>query len=395
MTFTASLAVPSLARALQRRPTCRPSVVTSMQRRSASARQWQPPHVTASCGGSDPRGLATRHASSRRPAKSSLDERYRDEFRPKSLDSREKDGGLRAGKHQRKIGVYFWACAGFGFVIAMYVSYYYTTYSKARKAASKLNLPQNADVSDRWKDRTRNFDEEVDFSEKLILMKAKRRRLANRAVGNVLEVSCGTGRNVDLYDLRPYDPKENEAYGRSRKTQITAITFNDQSDVMMERAEDKYADLQASLPPIQRFNGPVKFVVGDAGIRGLVQRPEGGFDTIIQTMGICSMANAPGFLRTMGQLCRQPGEASKWLSPEADDGKGGKILLLEHGRSSIGLINTILDDGAKLHANHYGCWWNKDIAEIIKQSGLEVERVRRYNFGTTYEYTLRPAKKMG
>jgi len=44
----------------------------------------------------------------------------------------------------------------------------------------------------------------------------------------------------------------------------------------------------------------------------------------------------------------------------------------------------------KMHAVHYGCWWNKDIEQVIKDSGLVVERVRRYNFGTTWEVVLRP-----
>ena len=70
-------------------------------------------------------------------------------------------------------------------------------------------------------------------------------------------------------------------------------------------------------------------------------------------------------------------------------------MLLEHGRGVSGLINRFLDDGAKMHAAHYGCWWNKDIAEVIKESGLVVERMKRYNFGTTWEIVLRPAPKSG
>ena len=315
-----------------------------------------------------------------------LRRRYGDEL------PEDEDDEPRAGKHRRKIGPMVWASCIFGFTLALYGSYYYGTYSKAVRVAARLDLSQNSDVSDRWKDRTRDFDDEVDVSEKFLLLKAKRRRLVNQAFGSVLEVSCGTGRNMELYDLRPYDPRESEGYGRSRKTIITSITFNDQSEVMVEHAENKFAEMEAKRPHMRRFNGYVHFVVGDAGIKGVIPRPEGGYDTIVQTMGVCSMVDAPGFLRRLGELCRQPGERSKLLASEADDGKGGKILLLEHGRSYWSWINTLLDNGAKMHANHYGCWWNKDVAETVKQSGLVVERVRRYNFGTTYEYTLRPAK---
>jgi hypothetical protein len=171
----------------------------------------------------------------------------------------------------------------------------------------------------------------------------------------------------------------------------------------------------------------VQFVVGDASQRRLIKRPEGGFDTIIQTMGICSETNPVAFLKRLGELCRQPGERStglnmqvieeearqrledlkkakdygasepeqegaqlEALTVEAGGDLGGKILLLEHGRSNFGIINRVLDNGAKMHADHYGCWWNKDIEQVIKDSGLIVERKRRYHFGTTYEYVLRP-----
>ena len=336
------------------------------------------------------RRFATRSLPDRRSALSQrpIRRRYEDE------DFDDEDDGPRVGKHRRKIGPFIVGCCFAGVVFGCYIFYSYGTYSRALKVASHLDLAQNADVSDRWKDRTRDFDDEVDFSEKFMLLKAKRKRLVNQAFGNVLEVSCGTGRNMELYDLRPYDPKEAEGFGRSRKNIITSITFNDQSEVMVEHAEHKFDHMEAKRPKVLRFNGPVRFVVGDAGIKGLIPRPVGGYDTIVQTMGVCSMVDAPGFLRRLGELCRQPGEKSKWLPTEADDGKGGKILLLEHGKGYYSWINKILNNGAKMHANHYGCWWNKDVAEAVKQSGLVVERVKRYNFGTTYEYTLRPAEKV-
>ncbi|RMD41501.1 hypothetical protein DV735_g3614, partial [Chaetothyriales sp. CBS 134920] len=293
----------------------------------------------------------------------------------------------RGSRYRRRIGPMVWASCLFGFSLALYGSYYYTTYSQALKVAAHLDLPQNADVSDRWRDRTRDFDEEVDVSEKFLLLKAKRRRLVQRASGNVLEVSCGTGRNMELYDLRPYDVDEKAGYGRSRNTRITSITFNDQSDVMIERAEAKFDAIEASRPEAQRFNGRVSFLVGDAGIKGVVPRPPHGYDTIVQTMGLCSIADAPAFLRRLGQLCRQPderGDNDKDEDGAIDDARrGGKILLLEHGRSHYTWLNRLLDNGAKMHANHYGCWWNKDVDEIVRQSGLVVDRVRRYNFGTT------------
>jgi methyltransferase OMS1, mitochondrial len=264
-----------------------------------------------------------------------------------------------------------------------------------RRENDKWDLAQNADVSYRWLDKTRDFDGEVDNQETFMLLRAKRRRLINEAYGNVLEVSVGTGRNMDLYDLRPFDREEGSRFGRSTNRIVTSLTFNDQSEVMVDHAIDKYLAVEKNRREDARFRGKASFVVGDAGIEGVIDRPKGGFDTVIQTFGICSMQDAVGFLRKLGTLCRQPGEAtSSELPPEEDDGKGGRILLLEHGRSHYNWLNHyVLDGYAKVHALKHGCWFNKDIAQVVEESGLEVERIRRYHFGTTWEIVLRPTQK--
>ncbi|KIX99923.1 uncharacterized protein Z520_04560 [Fonsecaea multimorphosa CBS 102226] len=321
---------------------------------------------------------------------------------------------------------YFWITSLFGFLLSTYVAYTYMSYTRSVKEyENRDDLPQNADVSSRWMDLSRNFDDEVELSEKLMFLRSKREKLCREARGNVLEVSAGTGRNMGLYRLDPLVTPEDK--------RVESLVFNDLSEIMLYQAQKKFEESQEKVKDKRRFPGPVQFVVGDAGDKNLIKRPEGGFDTIIQTMGVCSETNPVAFLRQLGELCRQPGEKSSGvdmkiiekesqqrleditkrkdrgvseLDPEqkrqqeedalvAEYGGdlGGKILLLEHGRSYLGFINRVLDNGAKMHADHYGCWWNKDIEQIVKDSGLIVERKRRYHFGTTYEYVLRPRPK--
>ncbi|OAP59308.1 hypothetical protein AYL99_06606 [Fonsecaea erecta] len=318
---------------------------------------------------------------------------------------------------------YFWITSLFGFLLSTYVAYTYMSYARSVKEYENLDLPQNADVSSRWMDLSRNFDDEVELSEKLMFLRSKREKLCREARGNVLEVSAGTGRNMELYRLDPLVTPEDK--------RVQSLTFNDLSEIMLSQAQKKFEKLQERAKDRRRFSGPVQFVVGDASDKNLIKRPEGGFDTIIQTMGICSETNPVAFLRQLGELCRQPGEKSAGVDmkiiekesqqyledikkrrdhgiSEAEQQRqqeedalvaeyggdlGGKILLLEHGRSYLGLLNRVLDNGAKMHADHYGCWWNKDIEQIVRDSGLIVERKRRYHFGTTYEYVLRPRPK--
>jgi hypothetical protein len=53
----------------------------------------------------------------------------------------------------------------------------------------------------------------------------------------------------------------------------------------------------------------------------------------------------------------------------------------------------VLDGLAPGHADHYGCWYNRNIGAIVEQSGLEVESIRRYHLGTTWEVVLKPKRE--
>jgi SAM-dependent methyltransferase len=54
-------------------------------------------------------------------------------------------------------------------------------------------------------------------------------------------------------------------------------------------------------------------------------------------------------------------EASRVCRP------GGRILLLEHGRGHYAWLNDRLDKSAERHHHKWGCWWNRDIKEIVRE----------------------------
>uniref|UniRef100_M4BCC2 Methyltransferase type 11 domain-containing protein n=1 Tax=Hyaloperonospora arabidopsidis (strain Emoy2) TaxID=559515 RepID=M4BCC2_HYAAE len=103
--------------------------------------------------------------------------------------------------------------------------------------------------------------------------------------------------------------------------------------------------------------------------------PDDHFDTVVDTFGLCSMDDSVQTLREMQRVCKKD---------------GGRILLLEHGQSSYTWLSGILDKFADLHAQKWGCHWNRDILKLIDQAGLEVESVRRFHFGTTYYVVAKP-----
>ncbi|KAJ9532703.1 hypothetical protein QJQ45_010786 [Haematococcus lacustris] len=108
----------------------------------------------------------------------------------------------------------------------------------------------------------------------------------------------------------------------------------------------------------------------------LARFPPASFDTVVDTFGLCSHDNPLVVLRQAARVCKP----------------GGKVLLLEHGRSSWGWWNRSLDEGAQRHRSKWGCWWNRDILAIVHQAGLVVEYVSRWHFGTSYIIVASPAR---
>ncbi|KAI3395304.1 hypothetical protein diail_1460 [Diaporthe ilicicola] len=118
------------------------------------------------------------------------------------------------------------------------------------------------------------------------------------------------------------------------------------------------ADAQSHLP------SPPALLAPDAAT---TLPPPRYFDTILQNFGICSVADPHKLLANMARVL-QPGS--------------GRIYLLEHGRGRYDWINRALDKFAPSHFDRYGCWWNRDIEEVVRKAerevpGLEVVRVDR------------------
>ncbi|KAJ5683330.1 hypothetical protein N7462_006495 [Penicillium macrosclerotiorum] len=261
--------------------------------------------------------------------------------------------------------------------ISTYVGYLYASYTREVAAAQALAVPR--DVSDRYDHTARSFDADVELSEKAMRLGAKRADLVRRARGDVLEVSCGTGRNLGFYELG--ERRGVDEAGRAAVRGCRSLTLTDLSAPMLALSRAKFEALGSEFARVG-FRvcdaGAVEVVkpVGRAG-EGEEERWEKGryYDTVVQTMGLCSMPDPVATLRHLGAI----------TEPEK-----GRILLLEHGRSYYDWLNRILDNLAPSHADRHGCWWNRDIGAIVKESGLEIVEEKRWHFGTTWRYVLRP-----
>ncbi|KAI2793175.1 hypothetical protein POX_b03225 [Penicillium oxalicum] len=248
-------------------------------------------------------------------------------------------------------------------VISTYTGYLYASYTREVSKAQSLDVP--TDVSDRYNATARTFDAEVELSEKAMRMGPKRADLVRMARGDVLEVSCGTGRNLEYYELG--ERRGVDAEGKSTVRGCRSLTLVDLSPQMVAIAEEKFRQLRPDFTRVQ-------FRAQDAATV-TVEKPDRYYDTIVQTMGLCSMPDPVATLRHLGAIT-EPAR--------------GRILLLEHGRSHYDWLNRILDNLAPSHADRHGCWWNRDIGAIVRESGLEVVEEKRWHFGTTWKYVLRP-----
>ncbi|KAL2827013.1 methyltransferase domain-containing protein [Aspergillus cavernicola] len=254
--------------------------------------------------------------------------------------------------------------------MSTYCGYLYASYRREVTQAQSMTVPE--DVSDRYNHTARTFDADVELSEKLMRMGAKRRDLVQQARGDVLEVSCGTGRNLEYYELgekRALDEK-----GRVGVRGCRSVTFVDLSPEMVAIAREKFSKLYPGFGRVQFQAQDVKDVAPPSPSS---QGQGAYYDTIVQTMGLCSMPDPAGTLRHLGTIT------------EPQD---GHILLLEHGRSHYDWLNRVLDNLAPAHADRHGCWWNRDIGQIVRDSGLEVVEEERWHFGTTWRFVLRPKR---
>lgn len=245
------------------------------------------------------------------------------------------------------------------YVSTTYLVYNYTSLSRLPPTCSSDDddeIAQDADTSAVYNSTAATFDASVSFTERFTGIDRLRKNLVGKAHGHVLETSVGTGRNASYYNIA------------MRK--VKSLTFVDQSAEMIAVAREKFHALhpdynsavfhtQSALKPLPLSPSP---------------QPPPPYDTIVQTMGLCSTPQPSLLLTHLGTLLK-PGS--------------GRILLLEHGRSHYNWVNWVLDRTAGQHAIKHGCWWNRDIGRIVEESGLVVAKVERKHLGTTWVLELR------
>ncbi|CAN3359927.1 methyltransferase Oms1p, mitochondrial [Diutina catenulata] len=195
-----------------------------------------------------------------------------------------------------------------------------------------------------------SYDNAIKWEERGVMMGARRRWLMHQAKGDVLEVACGTGRNIPYF----------------RPDLVSSITFLDSSRNMVSETHKKF---RASYPDFRKAHFTVGHAEDLVKIANVSTDAAGAkYDTIIEAFGLCAHEDPVVALRNMSAL----------LKPQ------GRIILLEHGRSTWSFINNHLDFRSEKRMKTWACRWNLDIAEIIDEAGLDITFEKRVHLGTTY-----------
>jgi ubiquinone/menaquinone biosynthesis C-methylase UbiE len=177
----------------------------------------------------------------------------------------------------------------------------------------------------------------------LLGVRKLRRSLLRRASGKVLEVAVGTGKNL------PYYP---------RGCRIIAV---DLSREMLNVARTHAAKLSLD----------VSFLPADAEVLPFRDK---SFDAVVSSLTTCTFPNPLIALQEMDRVCRT----------------GGKILLLEHGRSDCEWLGRWQDLRAERHARQLGCHWNREPLALVCEAGFNVAAARRTFFGIFHEIEVTP-----
>ncbi|KAF9545197.1 hypothetical protein EC957_011176 [Mortierella hygrophila] len=238
------------------------------------------------------------------------------------------------------------------------------------------------------------YDKEVRMHEYLLGIQRRRKRLIAQATGKVLEIASGTGRNVDYYKKGCCDEivfsDFSEGMMKVLREKVEGSDLGKRWDYQRRRVQqlelERIAHHSTRLAQAQGQGVPPGAVGGAIDSSGLTEGvveteirfktmnaaaipyPDQSFDTVVDTFGLCSFEDPVQVLREMKRV----------LKP------GGKLLLLEHGNSHWGFMKDMQAKQLDRHVHKYGCYWNREIGELVQEAGLKVVEQERSQLGTVF-----------
>jgi ubiquinone/menaquinone biosynthesis C-methylase UbiE len=198
------------------------------------------------------------------------------------------------------------------------------------------------EIRRRYDERAGNWRLVNGITDTLLLLNHLRKKQLASATGSVLDIACGTGENF------PY---------LGRAAPITAL---DLSPEMVAEADRRRRQMGID----------VELMVGDAQ---MLPFPAGTFDHVVSAFSTCTF---PDYVAAFHEMKRV-------VKP------GGRILLLEHGRSGVGWIARRQDRNIDRVFAKGGCRNNRDVGAELAEAGLIPQSHVKTHLGAINQITIR------
>lgn len=180
---------------------------------------------------------------------------------------------------------------------------------------------------------------------------AARKKAGMMARGNVLEIGIGTGeKTLPIFE---------------RNHAVKSITGIDNHSLSLKVCGMRVSELGISKP----------VTLVEARAESL-PFPDKSFDTVISEFSLCAIEDPVAALKEMTRVARN------------------RVIILEHGLSywsvvrKLGYWTSFFPDPQ--HPWSYGCYQDRDILEIVKESGVKVKQMQMSSLGHVYLLTLAP-----
>lgn len=181
-----------------------------------------------------------------------------------------------------------------------------------------------------------------------------RKKAIMMARGDVLEIGFGTGEKT----LPTFE----------RTSAVKSVTGLDNHRLSLEVCKERMENGQL------KFSKPLTLV--DARAESLPFR-DNSFDTVLSEFSLCSIEDPVASIREMARVAR------------------GRVILVEHGLSYwsivrwLGYCTSLFPDPQ--HPWSYGCYQDRDILALLKESGVKVKKMQTSSLGHVYLLTLGPS----
>ncbi len=198
-----------------------------------------------------------------------------------------------------------------------------------------------------WEEGAPRYDRRIGFMER-VLFGDGREWVCSRASGEVLEVAVGTGRNLSFYP------------------QGTRLTGIDLSPAMLGIARTRAVELGM---------GGLDLREGDAHELPFA---DGSFDTVVCTLGLCSIPDDRKAVSEMARVLRP----------------GGRLLLLDHVRAASRPVRAVQRALEVVTLRLEGDHLLRRPLEHVAAEGFEIEHQERHKGGMVERISARkPARR--